>query len=65
MTAASGWLDAKAAEVDAVGADGCGGVFSESGGGGGGVDGHGGDGVDEWLGLIGLVEVRSRGGLSI
>ena len=59
MTAASGWLDAKAAEVDAVGADGCGGVCSESRGGGGG-----GDGVGEWSGLIGLVEVRSRGGLS-
>ena len=60
MTATSSWLDAGGAEVDAVGADGRGGVCSESGGGGGG-----GDGVGEWLGLIGLVEVRSRGGLSI
>ena len=46
--------------MDAVGVDGSGGVCSESRGGGGG-----GDGVGEWLGLIGLVEVRSRGGLSI
>ena len=60
MTVASGWLDAGGVEVDAVGANGCGGVCSESGGGGGG-----GDGVGEWSGLIGLVEVRSRGGLSI
>ena len=60
MTAASGGLDAGGVEVDVVGADGCGGFCSKSGGGGGG-----GDGVGEWSGLIGLVEVRSRGGLSI
>ena len=46
--------------MDAVGVDGCGGVSSELGGGGGG-----GDGVGEWSRLIGLVEMRSRGGLSI
>ena len=45
--------------MDAVGADGCGGVCSESRGGGGG-----GDGVGEWSGVIGLVEVRLKGGLS-
>ena len=60
MTAASSWLDAGGVEVDVVGTDGCGGVCSESWGGDGG-----GDGVGEWSGLIGLVEVRSRGGLSI
>ena len=60
MTTASGCSDVGGPEVDAVGADGCGGVCFESGGGGGG-----GDGVGEWSGLIGLVEVRSRGGLSI
>ena len=64
MTATSSWLDAGGAEVDAIGADGCGGACSESGGGGGGEDGGGGDGVGEWLGVIGLVEVRPRGGLS-
>ena len=31
MTATSSWLDAGGAEVDAVGANGCGGVCSESG----------------------------------
>ena len=60
MTAASSWLDAGGAELDVVSADGCGGFCSELRGGGGG-----GDGVGEWLGLIGLVEVRSRGRLSI
>ena len=65
MNAASGWLDVGGAEVDAIGVDGCGGACSELGGGGGGGDGGGGDGVGEWSGLIGLVEVRSRGGLSI
>ena len=60
MTGAFGWLDVGGAEVDAIGADGCGGVFSESGRGGGG-----GDGVGEWSGLIGLLEVMSRGGFSI
>ena len=64
MSAASSWLDARGAEVDTVGADGCGGVFSESGGGGGGGDGGGGDGVGEWLGVIGLGEVWLSNALS-
>ena len=59
MTTASSWLDAKGAEVDVVGADGCGGACSESGGGGGG-----GEGVGEWSGVIGLEEVWVSGGLS-
>ena len=64
MTVASGWLDAKGAEVDTVGADGCGGACSESGGGGGGGEGCGGEGVGEWSGVIGLGEVWVSGGLS-
>ena len=59
MTDASSWLDAGGAEVDAVGADGCGGICSESRGGGGG-----GDGVGEWSVVIGLGEVWVSGGFS-
>ena len=64
MTAASGWLDAGCAEVDAASADGCGGACSKFGGGGGGGDGGGGDGVGEWSRVIGLGEVWVSGGLS-
>ena len=64
MTAAFGGLDAGGVEVDVVGADGCGGACSNSGDGGGGRDGSGGDGVGEYSGVIGLVEVRPRGGFS-
>ena len=57
MTVTSGWLDARGAEVDAVGADGCGGACSESGGGGG-------DGVGEWSGVTRFGEGWVSGGLS-
>ena len=59
MATASGWLDAKATKVDAVGADGCGGACSKSRGGSGGSDG-----VGEWSGVIGLGEFRVSGRLS-
>ena len=67
-TTASGWVDARGAEVVTIGADGCGGPVSQSGGGGGGGDGGGGggggDGVGEWSGVIGLGEVWVIEGLS-
>ena len=69
MTVASGCSDAGGPEVDAVGTDGCGGVGSSAAGcirgSKLGVGGGDGDGVGEWLGVIGLVEMWSSGGLSI
>ena len=67
MTVDYGCSDASGPKVDAVGNVGCGGVGSgaaswirgsKSGGGGG-------DGVGEWLGVIGLVEMWSSGGLLV
>ena len=60
---ASGWLDTEGPDSYVVGANGC-------GGGGFGVVGlgicfglgEGGDGVGEWSGVIGLVEVWSGDG---
>ena len=55
---ASGWLDIEGPDADAVGANGCG----EGGSGAVGLGicfglGGGGDGIGEWLGVIGLVDI--------
>ena len=61
---AFGWLDIKGPDADAVGANGCGGGGSSAIGLGicFGLRG-GGDGVGEWSGVIGLVEIWSGEGL--
>ena len=60
---ASGWLCTKGPDADVVGANGCGkggpgaaGLIAGSGLGGGG------DGIGEWPGVIGLVEIWSGEG---
>ena len=70
MTVASGcassWLDIGGPEVDVVGAAGCGGCgFDAAGRIRGSESGGGGDGVGEWSGVIGLVEMWSGDGLWI
>ena len=69
VTTASGCSDAGGPEVDAVGANGCGGVGSGAAGWIRGSESRGdcggGDGVGEWSGVIGLAEMWLSGGLLV